>query len=444
MMTKEYSPNDARLRTYDAADLATLPQLDRLPAAMRSAMRAVAAVLPFRVNQYVIDQLIDWDRVPDDPIFRLTFPHPDMLGAGDVAAIEAALAADDGAELRRRARRLQEELNPHPAGQVALNVPSVAGRRAAGIQHKYAECVLFFPRQGQTCHTYCSYCFRWPQFVGLESLRFAAHESTSLAEYLRGQPGVTDVLFTGGDPMVMRARVLEAYLEPLLAPGCEHVRTIRMGSKALAYWPHRFVDDRDADDLLRLFERVIAAGKSLAFMAHVSHPRELSTPIVQAAIARIRSTGATIRSQAPLMKHVNDSVGVWVDAWRAQVDLGIVPYYMFVARDTGPRAYFEVPLARAHEIYVGAISQVSGLARTARGPSMSTTNGKVVVDGTVELAGQRALVLRYLQARDPSWVGRPFLAHHCSRASWLSDLRPVLGRDAHLFDPPRLEVPLAG
>ena len=42
-------------------------------------MRAVAKVLPFRVNQYVLDELIDWDRVPDDPLFRLVFPQPEML-----------------------------------------------------------------------------------------------------------------------------------------------------------------------------------------------------------------------------------------------------------------------------------------------------------------------------------------------------------------------------
>lgn len=53
--------------------------------------------------------------------------------------------------------------------------------------------------------------------------------------------------------------------------------------------------------------------------------------------------------------------------WKRQVQLGIIPYYMFVERDTGAKRYFEVPLARAFQIYRDAIRQVSGLARTVRG-----------------------------------------------------------------------------
>ena len=54
-----------------------------LPAGTRLAVRAVATVLPFRTNTYVTEQLIDWASAPDDPIYRLVFPQPDMLPAGD-------------------------------------------------------------------------------------------------------------------------------------------------------------------------------------------------------------------------------------------------------------------------------------------------------------------------------------------------------------------------
>jgi L-lysine 2,3-aminomutase len=103
-------------------------------------------------------------------------------------------------------------------------------------------------------------------------------------------------------------------------------------------------------------------------MAHFSHPRELETGAVRSALSRIRSTGAVVRCQAPLIRHVNDDAEVWATMWRTQVKLGAVPYYMFVERDTGPRGYFEVPLARAVEIFQKAVSTVSGLGRTVRGP----------------------------------------------------------------------------
>ena len=111
--------------------------------------------------------------------------------------------------------------------------------------------------------------------------------------------------------------------------------------------------------------------------------------------------------------------------WRAQLRLGMVPYYMFVERDTGPQGYFAVPLARAADIFRDAYSTVSGLCRTVRGPSMSATPGKVCVDGVVEIAGQKVFALHMIQSRDPSQVGRPFFAEYDPDAVWLTDLRPA-------------------
>jgi L-lysine 2,3-aminomutase len=225
--------------------------------------------------------------------------------------------------------------------------------------------------------------------------------------------------------MLMSTQSLARCIEPLLAPEFSHVTSIRIGTKALSYWPHRFTSAPDADDLSRLFERITGKDRNLAVMAHVSHPRELSTAPAQEAVSRIRNTGAVLRSQAPLIRTVNDDPAVWAQMWRSTVRLGGVPYYMFIARDTGPREYFQVPLARAWEIFRDAYASVSGLARTVRGPSMSATAGKVCVDGIAISDGQPVFVLRYLQARDPSWVGRPFFAKYDESAAWLTDLQPV-------------------
>src|ERR1700727_4069073 len=85
----------------------------------RLAVRAVAAVLPFRTNSYVLDELIDWDAAPDDPIYRLVFPQPDMLPAADVDQIAGLLASGAGpAEIHAVAHKIRMRLNPHPAGQL--------------------------------------------------------------------------------------------------------------------------------------------------------------------------------------------------------------------------------------------------------------------------------------------------------------------------------------
>ncbi len=120
--------------------------------------------------------------------------------------------------------------------------------------------------------------------------------------------------------------------------------------------------------------------------------------------------------------------------WRLQVRLGLVPYYLFVERDTGPKHYFEVPLAEAHEIFVRAFRQVSGLARTVRGPSMSATPGKVVVLGTQEFRGEKLFVLSFLRGRRREWVGRPFFARFDPRATWLDQLQPAFGERRFFFE----------
>ena len=421
-----------KFRVFTQNHLDRIPQLEKLPRERVEEMRAVSAVLPFRVNQYVCDELIDWSDIPNDPIFQLTFPQEGMLEPEDFRRMLALVRSGAGAkELRAAARPIQMALNPHPAGQLSLNVPRVDGTPLPGMQHKYRETVLFFPTQGQTCHAYCTYCFRWAQFVGLEELRLANREPELLRRYVEAHPEVTSVLFTGGDPMVMKTSVLQKYVEPLLE--IEHLQSIRIGTKSVAYWPHRFVTDDDADALLALFGRVVESGKNLALMAHYSHARELGTDMAKLAVRRIRDTGAVIRCQAPLIRRVNDDARVWADLWREQVRLGAVPYYMFVERDTGAKNYFEVPLARAFEIFTDAYRQVSGLARTVRGPSMSATPGKVLIDGIAEIAGQKVFVLKLLQARDPSWVNRLFFARFDESATWLTQLDPAFGESEFFY-----------
>ncbi|MFQ5891133.1 MAG: lysine 2,3-aminomutase, partial [Gemmatimonadota bacterium] len=161
------------MRFYSMRDIENLPQLANLTADERFAMRVVAHVFPFRANNYVVDELIDWSRVPDDPIFRLTFPHREMLRPAEFEALATAVRQDERSEIVQVVASIRSRLNPHPAGQADDNVPRLDGEPVPGIQHKYRETALVFPAAGQTCHAYCTYCFRWPQFVRTDALKFA-------------------------------------------------------------------------------------------------------------------------------------------------------------------------------------------------------------------------------------------------------------------------------
>ncbi len=106
-----------------------------------------------------------------------------MLAEDDFERIGGLLErAAPEEDLDKAVRDIRLSMNPHPAGQMDLNVPIMDGQSQSGIQHKYRETVLFFPSQGQTCHAYCTYCFRWAQFVGMDELKFSNNEIASSSD----------------------------------------------------------------------------------------------------------------------------------------------------------------------------------------------------------------------------------------------------------------------
>jgi len=426
--------NIERYAAYNRNSIEKTQQWHLMSKELREAVKVVSLVLPFKVNKYILENLIDWNNIPNDPIYRLVFPHRDMLKQNEYAELlKFTSNSENNAELQSIVHKIRTRMNPHPAGQMSHNIPYFEGTPLLGVQHKYKETVLFFPAAGQTCHAYCTFCFRWPQFIGEPSLKFDARSSENLVKYLRQHQEVSDVLITGGDPMVMSASSLEKYLLPLLSDDLAHIKNIRIGTKAVSYWPQRFVCDQDFGEVLRLFERMTKTGRSVALMAHYNHPNELSTEIAQRAIRNIISTGATVRVQSPLIKHVNDKAQIWIDLWNNSVSLGAVPYYMFVERDTGPNEYFHLPIFKAHQIFKDAYASISGLGRTVRGPSMSTQNGKVLIDGVVDLNGEKAFSLQFIQSRNPEWVRQPFFAKFKAEATWFDQLEPFYESDRKFF-----------
>ena len=422
-----------KYQSYTLNNFRNIPQLDKLNEQQKFIIEVVGTVLPFKVSNYIIDELIDWNNFENDPFFILNFPQKGMLTDERFQRIANLLnsKADKG-KIKKAVDEIRIQLNPNPAKQ-ETNVPILDGVRLNGIQHKYRETMLFFPSQGQTCHAYCTFCFRWPQFA-MNGFKFAMKEADLMIKYLKQHTEITDVLFTGGDPAVMSTKIFEHYFNAILEADLDHVKTIRIGTKALSYWPYRFTEDKDAKELLELFEKMANHGKTIALMAHFNHPRALETKAVQKAIKALRSVGVQIRSQSPLLKNINNTPLIWAKMWREQVNQGIIPYYMFIARNTGAQDYFAIPLEETWHIYQKAIQQVSGICRTVRGPSMSCAPGKIQIMGIQKIKGEKVFVLNFLQGRDPNWVGRPFFAQFDSKAIWLDDLEPAFGEDQFFFE----------
>ncbi len=423
-----------KYQVYTSRNYKEIRQIKKLTDEDIHNIDVVSKVLPFKTNSYVVDELIDWDNFKKDPMFILNFPQKKMLKKEHFREVSNLIlngASSD--EIAEVANSIRAQLNPHPAGQ-EHNLPVYQGEVLQGAQHKYDETLLFFPSQGQTCHAYCTFCFRWPQFTAGSELKFAMREIDSIIGYLKEHPEVTDLLITGGDPMVMSAKVLDTYISRILDANIESLQTIRIGSKSLSFWPYRYLTDPDAEEVLDVFRKITSSEKTLSFMAHFNHPQELSTKAVEEATQKILDTGAQIRTQSPLLNHINAKAKIWSEMWKKQVNMGMIPYYMFIARDTGSKEYFGVPLIKAVKIFKSAYTNVSGVARTVRGPSMSCNAGKIRIVGDVVINNNKAFVLEFIQGRNSEWVGKPFFAKYNENALWIDELEPTFGKDKFFFE----------
>ena len=392
-------------------------------------LELVSHILPFKVNNYILDELIDWNNKETDPMFNLYFFNKHMLHSEQLDLLQNSYYNTKTIEAKNEIiKQIRSELNPHPAKQMTANVPILNNKRIKGLQHKYKETCLIFPKSGQTCHSYCTFCFRWAQFIGDDDQKFYTDSSGLHIEYIKKNKEITDLLFTGGDPMIMSVLKLKEIVSPFLSNEFEHIKNIRIGTKSIVNFPYKYVNDKETSALLSFFDDIIKTGKHLSIMAHINHWIEMESNAFKIAIKNIRNTGAEIRTQSPILNNINDNSDIWIKMWQQQVKLGLIPYYMFIERETGAEKYFNIPLFKAFNIFKEAYKQVSGLCKTVKGPSMSAIPGKVVIDGVIKIEGKKYFVLNFLQARNPDWIKQPFLAEYDETSTWLFQLNPYGGK----------------
>lgn len=348
--------------------------LTRLPGRQRHQATEVAARYGFRANDYYLG-LIDWSD-PADPIRRLIVPHPGELT--DWGLLDASNEA--------------------------------ANRVVPGVQHKYRDTVLLLC--SQVCGGLCRYCFRKRLF--LDGNDETAVNVDQALDYIAEHPEVTNVLLTGGDPLMLSTRRLTAIIERLRK--IEHVRIIRIGSKMPAFWPWRILDD---PALLELLSTHSTARSRIYLMMHFDHPRELTEPAVEA-VDRLIRAGVICVNQCPIVRGVNDDTDVLTELFRELSFVGCPQYYLFQGRPTAGNQPYEVPLVRSYELMEAAKRRCSGLAKRAR-LIMSHASGKVEVVGLDE----QNIYLRYHRARAAADRGRFFIRRRNDSAYWLDDLEAI-------------------
>jgi KamA family protein len=350
--------------------ITNINQVPELTSEEQDALVPVTAKFIFRSNSYY-QQLINWDD-PDDPIRRIIVP------LGDELENWGRLDASD---------------------EVSYTV-------VPGLEHKYKDTALLLAND--VCGGYCRFCFRKRLFMedNDEVVRDISHG----LEYIRRHPEISNVLVTGGDPLIMSTERLAEIVGRLWE--VPHVRIIRIGTKMPAFNPSRILDD---PKLVALFEKYRHPERKLYVMAHFNHPRELTELAVEGLSTLLR-VGAIIVNQTPLIGGVNDCADTLAILFERLSYIGVPPYYVFQCRPTLGNKPYSVPLEKAFEIFQEAQAQCSGLARRARFV-MSHTSGKIEVVGKSD----GFVYMTYHRAPNPADNGRFLVFKSNPEAHWFDD-----------------------
>ena len=381
----------------DPTYIVSLDKVAGISAQERARLAPVMDLFAFRSNDYYLS-LIDWEDTKD-PIRRLIIPT-------------------------------LEELEPwgrlDPSSEHLYT-------RAPGLQHKYRETALLLV--SDLCGGLCRYCFRKRLFI--EDAREVNKELSGGLAYIRDHPEITNVLLTGGDPLVLdtgRLRDILARLREI-----EHVRIIRIGTKMPAYYPYRILNDPALLDAIREYS---LGEKSIYIMAQFNHPRELTDAACRA-VALLQDAGAVIMNQTPLIRGINDDPAVLSRLLGRLSFIGVNPYYVFQCRPTTGNRPFAIPVEESYRIFEQARATCSGLSKQARFV-MSHATGKIEVVGMTD----EYTFFKYNQAANPDDIGRFMVYKSNPQAYWFDDYTDLVdeGRlgGSDLFDAGTADAGIAG
>jgi lysine 2,3-aminomutase len=375
--------------SYKPKYITRLSQIPQLSAEERKSLQRVTDEFVFRANEYYLS-LIDWSD-PKDPIRRLVIPNERELEAW--GALDAS----------------NEELYT----------------RVPGLEHKYDSVALLLVND--VCGAYCRFCFRKRLFMNQND---EVHRDVSQGiDYIRDHEEITDVLMTGGDPLLMSNRVLRNILDRLSR--IDHVDVIRIGSKLPAFNPYRIVND---PGLLEIFRTYNTPKKRIYVMCHFNHPREF-TPVAIQGLNALQRAGVVLINQTPLIAGVNDDPDTLYELFRNCAAHGATPYYVFQCRPTLGNRMFSLPVERAYKIFETAKMKGSGLAKRAR-LCMSHETGKLEI---IALTAQH-IIFKYHRAADPELAGRVMIFKRNHNAHWFDDYTELVD-EYQLENPYETRVP---
>lgn len=327
---------------------------------------------PMHITRYYMSLIDPHD--PDDPIRKMAVPG---LGEFDLSGSQ------------------------DPSGEID-------NTKLPGLQHKYRRTALILVTN--RCPVYCRHCFR-KRLVGLQSDEILRRFGDA-ARYIEEHREISNVLLSGGDPMVLQTRTLQRILDRLSS--IAHLKFVRIGSRVPVTYPMRIIDDTE---LLRVLRRYSRPHRRLFVTTQFNHEREITDRAVQAVACLLRS-GVIINNQTVLLRGVNDNSEGLARLQSNLVRIGISPYYIFQCRPVQRvRKQFSVPIAEGYRIVEGAKAALDGYAKRFK-YVMSHRSGKLEI---IAVRGDRAY-LKYHEAKDPRNDARILERTLTKDAAWLDEM----------------------
>jgi lysine 2,3-aminomutase len=238
-----------------------------------------------------------------------------------------------------------------------------------GIVHRYPDRVLL--KAVHVCPVYCRFCFR-REMVGPEGLGTMSSEALERAfGYIAAHTEIWEVILTGGDPLVLSPRRLEAMMARL--GDIPHVKIVRFHTRVPVVEPERINAE--------LIAALKASGKTCYLAVHANHPREL-TLVARAAIARLADSGIALISQTVLLKGINDDADVLAELMRGFVENRIRPYYLHHPDLAPGTSHFRVSIAEGQALVKGLRGRISGLAQPTYILDIPGGHGKAVIEAS--------------------------------------------------------------
>lgn len=401
-------------------------------------------VYRFLATSFVLNT-IDWKNYQSDSNYQLIFPQPGMMPANEVKKYAEAKTDED------RKKVVDDYIlktNPHD-GKQKLNKPWFINDEGhleilEGSQHKYPPIKLILDKTTQTCFSFCTYCFRHAQVRGDEDM-FVQREVSQVHEYLKRHKEVSDILITGGDGGYIPYERLLEYVTPIIEdPDLMHIRTVRIGSRAINFQPELILSEKFKANLEPL-QKLTEYGIQAIWVAHISTPHDILNPVSVAAIRRLKKYGITIKSQSPIMNHislfynedgkvdVDRSAQNWIDLGNVLGMLGIGFHSMYCARPTGEHHYFTAPLSDISKIFNKVYRSLSSVNRPSRYITMTSSAGKTSLLGTAEINGEKVFVLKFNEARNMEWMDTTFFARYDEAENTIEKLIPF-GAEKYFYE----------